>query len=108
MLPGAAVGVDPRPVVRPSGWWYLVAVALAVGGIIAGLMAVTLTQLGLWILTIGVGLAIAYGISDEIHQSFVPGRDASVGDLIADSVGAALGAGLVVYLLRRSRRPTIE
>lgn len=41
MLPGAAVGVDPRPVVRPSGWWYLVAVALAVGGIIAGLMAVT-------------------------------------------------------------------
>ncbi len=32
-----------------------------------------------------------YGISDEIHQSFVPGRDASLGDLVADFSGALIG-----------------
>jgi VanZ family protein len=30
-------------------------------------------------------LGIVYGISDEIHQYFVPGRVADVGDLIADA-----------------------
>jgi VanZ family protein len=32
-----------------------------------------------------------YGITDEFHQSFVPGRDSSIGDLIADFSGALLG-----------------
>ena len=32
-----------------------------------------------------------YGITDELHQSFVPGRDSSAGDLIADFSGALLG-----------------
>jgi VanZ family protein len=33
-----------------------------------------------------------YGISDEFHQSFVPGRDASAGDVAKDLGGALLGA----------------
>jgi VanZ family protein len=32
-----------------------------------------------------------YGITDEFHQSFVPGRDSSTGDLIADFSGAFIG-----------------
>ncbi len=40
-------------------------------------------------------LTVLYGLSDEFHQSFVPARDASARDLIADAVGALLGAGLV-------------
>ena len=32
-----------------------------------------------------------YGVTDEFHQSFVPGRDSSTGDLIADFSGAFIG-----------------
>lgn len=33
-----------------------------------------------------------YGISDEMHQFFVPGRFASAGDLLADALGGLLAA----------------
>jgi VanZ family protein len=50
----------------------------------------------------GIVLAAVYGLSDEWHQSFVPGRDSSARDVLADSAGAlAAGAGLL--LLRRLR-----
>jgi VanZ family protein len=46
---------------------------------------------------------LIYAVSDEIHQSFVPGRDCSAGDLLADIVGISIG--LSVYLwCRRQRR----
>ncbi len=37
-----------------------------------------------------------YGMTDEWHQSFVPGRTASGADLVADGIGAAIGAALFV------------
>lgn len=42
-------------------------------------------------------IGILYGISDEYHQSFVPGRFSEVGDVIADAVGVILGAWLYHY-----------
>ena len=42
---------------------------------------------GLLFLLMGMG----YGALDEWHQSFVPGRHASVGDWVADSAGVMLG-----------------
>ncbi len=39
----------------------------------------------------------ALGACDEIHQKFVPGRFSSVGDGLADLIGAFLGA--VVFIL---------
>ncbi|MDR2019268.1 MAG: VanZ family protein [Treponema sp.] len=38
-------------------------------------------------------IASVYGVIDEIHQYFVPGRDCSLLDWIADALGAAAGAG---------------
>ncbi len=35
--------------------------------------------------------ASLYGITDEIHQIFVPGRDAAIGDALADFTGALIG-----------------
>jgi VanZ family protein len=38
-----------------------------------------------------IGFAAAYGLSDEVHQLFVPMRQFDLKDLSADVVGAALG-----------------
>lgn len=47
----------------------------------------------LWRHVAGVTLLCAvYGATDEIHQLYVPGRDASVLDWMADFVGGLLGA----------------
>lgn len=45
-----------------------------------------------------------YGVFDEWHQSFVPGRDADVADWVADSAGAALGVLFMTYLIRTSNQ----
>jgi VanZ family protein len=36
-------------------------------------------------------VGVAYAASDELHQHFVPGRQASAVDLIVDAVGVAVG-----------------
>ena len=41
---------------------------------------------------LGIVLTTAYGATDEFHQMFVPGRYAEVKDLLADAIGAVLGA----------------
>lgn len=38
--------------------------------------------------------AVLYAASDEWHQSFVPSRTASAGDVLIDAIGALLGLGL--------------
>jgi VanZ family protein len=46
-------------------------------------------------------LGSLYGAGDELHQAFVPLRNADVRDWVADTAGAALGAALVAFLRRR-------
>ena len=52
-------------------------------------------------------ISAGYGILDEYHQSFVPGRDASVDDVVADVVGAVLAmvisGGLLLVRRHRSK-----
>jgi len=38
-------------------------------------------------------VATLYGITDEIHQHFVPPREVEVRDILADAIGASLAAG---------------
>ena len=53
---------------------------------------------------------LLFGVSDEFHQSFVPGRTPDSKDLVADGVGAALGVAALAILKavwgRRSARYT--
>ena len=50
-------------------------------------------------------LGFLFAASDEWHQTFVPGRDASLGDLVADTLGLLLGYWLSsLYLTRRTER----
>ncbi len=51
-----------------------------------------------------VTLSTLYGLSDEIHQSFVPGRDADLGDVMADGVGSLIGAFCYSKLLLKVRQ----
>lgn len=51
--------------------------------------------------------ATAYGVSDELHQRFVPGRSSDVYDVLADAEGAAaasLGAWAILKSVPQPRR----
>jgi VanZ family protein len=39
-----------------------------------------------------------YGVIDEIHQFYVPGRNCNVWDWMADTIGALLGAGAALLV----------
>jgi len=56
-------------------------------------------------------IAVVYGVTDEIHQSFVPGRVPDVADVLADAAGAGIAltaAGAWAILLdRRSSSPRL-
>ena len=50
-----------------------------------------------------LALAALYAASDEIHQYFVPSREARFGDVLLDTFGAALGL-LILWAFGRCRR----
>jgi VanZ family protein len=58
-----------------------------------------------WVYAMAVLLSLGYGLSDEYHQRFVPGRTADPFDLAADALGIFLAAS-VYYLLHKRRRTT--
>ena len=53
------------------------------------------------ILFLTVMISFFYGLSDEFHQMFVPGRTSSLSDLMADVIGAFIGGK--IYFRRVSR-----
>ena len=50
-----------------------------------------------WLVVI---LVVLYGLLDEFHQYFVPGRTVEFYDALADATGALLGAWSMYYLVR--------
>lgn len=51
---------------------------------------------GVW----AVIISLVYAISDEWHQSFVPGREPKVRDVVIDGLGSGLGVYLSNHQLR--------
>ena len=55
----------------------------------------------------GVAVGLLYGISDEVHQSYVPGREPDPADWVADALGVLLGTFLYHrWLARRGESPS--
>jgi VanZ family protein len=52
---------------------------------------------------VAAGISFVYACLDEYHQSFIPGRDADPLDIVADSVGIALGVVALRVVVVRSR-----
>ncbi|MEK6656624.1 MAG: VanZ family protein [Nitrospirota bacterium] len=46
---------------------------------------------------IAVVISLLYAITDEFHQSFVPGRYASIDDIFADGIGAVISQ-IILYI----------
>jgi len=46
-------------------------------------------------------LASAYGVIDEIHQYFVPGRHSDAWDWVANTLGSMLGAVAIMLIMRK-------
>ncbi len=77
-----------------GGLYLILGLALAWGKVRTGFAGPAIL-----LLIIGAG----YGALDEWHQSFVPGRDVSVGDWMANSVGVTLGLVLFPSFSARFR-----
>jgi len=60
------------------------------------------------ILLISIIITTLYGISDEIHQSFIPARSADIYDILADFMGSVVGATIymkgVIYLFVKTKK----
>jgi VanZ family protein len=50
----------------------------------------------IWVLVI----SFLYGLSDEFHQWFIPGRSATLGDILADSLGGGI-SGFIFFKFKR-------
>lgn len=59
---------------------------------------------------LSVLMATLYGASDELHQYFIPYRQADTLDLVADAVGAVLGVLIwwAVIAVRTGKQPEFE
>lgn len=51
-----------------------------------------------WAVPLAILCTSLYGISDEVHQSFVPFRESSWLDWLADTIGAGIGAAAMSRL----------
>ncbi len=44
-----------------------------------------------------IAITVIYGLTDEVHQSFVPGREMDILDLAADAAGACMVQVATLY-----------
>ena len=52
--------------------------------------------------------ASLYGLTDEIHQAFVPLREASIWDFVADILGSIMGACFYLDVLHHRKKKDIS
>jgi VanZ family protein len=85
--PPRPLGVEYTPAHAIGYLGLAVVVVRAIGG---GLPA----RVGWLRAALALLICVSYGVTDEFHQTFVPGRTADAADLLTDSFGAAIGTAL--------------
>jgi VanZ family protein len=97
-LPGSSIHLPPVPNIDKlahlceyGGFGALLAWAFMQGHGLSRRLAIV----GAWV------VGTFYGATDEFHQFFLPTRSCELGDLIADSLGSAVGATTGLWLLNR-------
>ena len=84
-----------HPIIRKLAHFTIYTV---VGFSVMGFMC-TFDMKNIFKLLISFGVGITYAISDEVHQYFVPGRNASVGDVLIDLFGVFTGIFTLITLI---------
>lgn len=69
-----------------------------VGFSVMGFMC-TFDMKNIFKLLISFSVGVTYAISDEIHQHFIPGRNASIIDVGIDSLGVLTGIFILIILI---------
>jgi VanZ family protein len=89
---------------HPSSGWLDMVLSCGAHFVLFGVLALLLA----WALghgrrgvLVALGLACLYALSDEFHQSFVPGRVADPIDLACDGAGAGIALAAWAWLRRR-------
>ncbi|MGE0472849.1 MAG: VanZ family protein [Nitrospirales bacterium] len=61
-----------------------------------------------WTVGLSILTAVAFGLSDELHQWFVPNREADFFDLLADGLGATLIVCVWAFVIDKHQLPKNE
>jgi VanZ family protein len=97
-IPGAAVqGVSVNDLLVHTFVYSVLGAALAHG------RWKSRTEVAHWVLVLA---GVAYGVSDEWHQSFVPGRYPAMSDVLADAAGVIVGYVALNWWLATRRTET--
>ena len=82
-------------------------------GLYAGLALLVIAAIGntwprqaTWLSAVqGAGVALSYGLLDEVHQRFVPGRGTDLQDIIGNLAGVVIACAIMgIWQLLRSQR----
>ena len=97
-------GLGPIPGGVDDGVAHVLQYAVLAALLLRGLAGARWRGVGVRVAALAVLLATLYGVTDEAHQWFVPGRTAEVTDLVADALGAAVATGVICgwRIVRRS------
>lgn len=94
-LPGASIPVNVN---HPLDWLGHFCLYGGLGALIARVAALRGWPLGRLLLA---GAIISAGAAlDEVHQLFIPGRDAELFDWVSDTLGAAVGLAVGTQLMK--------
>lgn len=74
----------------------------ALGLLVIRASSITWPERGrLRVILFGALATVLWGLSDELHQAFVPGRSSELLDLLADALGALTAAAVWALIMRR-------